>query len=147
MTWWRHSQYELRDNRICPKPKARLMSYHPWADYESGKRRPGESPPYLSLLNLLDEIRPEVRPESSGSPPFIDDMRSMVRWSFREPLPAVTQWAQQSVHGRITALSQKAPPAMSERAIRRVLEWTDCHGLLGILPQRLLLLQGRTLPG
>jgi len=114
MAWWRYSQYELRGGHICPKPKARFESYDPWADYESSKLRAGESPPYLSLLNLLEEIRGDVRVDKSGQT--------------RSPLKVD---------------SVQAP----ERAIRRILEWTNHYGLLGILPQRVLLVQNSPVRG
>lgn len=42
------------------------------------------------------------------------------------------------------ALSAPVIHAISERALRRVLEWTAQYGLLGVLPHRSLLLQSRT---
>ena len=75
MGWWKYSAYEIRHKRICPKPGASLEGYEPWAEYELNKSKARESPPYVSLLNLLNEIRPEVRFEkSTGMPPVPEDI-------------------------------------------------------------------------
>lgn len=86
MSWWRFSGYEIRDKRICPKPEARLEAYDPWADYERGKTRAGESPPYLSLLNLIDEVLPEVTFVGSVSPAL------QRRWIENWDTPLVAGW-------------------------------------------------------
>src|SRR5580658_6848198 len=131
MPWCRYSQYEVRERRICPKPNARLESYDPWADYETGKQKAGDSPPYLSLLNLLNEIRPEVHfeteqglrlhPALSEIPEEdldFEDGSGVFLACYRNPFAQGAAW--------------RAPPIQaSERAIRRILEWTNHYGLLG----------------
>lgn len=155
MPWWRYSRYEVHDGRICPRPKARLESYDPWIEYENGKRRAGEPPPYLSLLNLLDEIRPEVhlerRPWASEfwqKSPHLREQRFfetlpsplfLPGGKYGQRVPGQRPWRVQPFLNAPTRPFRLAE--MSERAIKRVLEWTEQHGLLGILPHRVLLLQ------
>src|SRR5436190_5930019 len=139
MAWWKYSRYEVRDERICPRPKARLKSYDPWAEYESAKRNTGESPPYVSLLNLLKEIQPDVflqePADTIPSPPFLNHpTRGLLVRNYHNRLSTLPKYA------------RKVPSIQfSERAIKRILEWTDHYGLLGILPQRILLLQAPAL--
>jgi hypothetical protein len=66
--WWRFSRYEIKDGYIRPALDAELVSYDPWVDYRDSwvfdpdsatplQEKRKNKPPYISLLNLLDEIR------------------------------------------------------------------------------------------
>src|SRR5437868_1651070 len=66
--WWRFSQYELKDEYICPASDARLELYDPWQPYRDSweydpdsatpwKEKREQNPPYLSLIALADELK------------------------------------------------------------------------------------------
>ena len=60
--WWRCSRYEIVDGRICPVRGSTVKEYDPWERF-TDPVADVRSEPYLSLLNLLAELR-ERRPES-----------------------------------------------------------------------------------
>jgi hypothetical protein len=131
MGWWRYSRYEILQQRICPCPGASLEPYDLWDEYERSLTRAGESPPYISLLNLLGDIRSEVvfEREKRRLPPSPTDPR-LSRHLLDLPFDrSVMEYG-------IPVLR-----SINERALKRVLEWTGHYGLLGILRQRVLMAQ------
>jgi hypothetical protein len=131
MGWWRYSKYEIEQQRICPSRGGRLERYDPWAEYELGKKRVGESPPYLSLVNMLDEIRQDITiANSTGMPPFPTDPKHP---------------PQLRIPTYVNTFGSGGPflQSISERAVKRILDWSSRFGLLGVLPQRVLMLQQR----
>jgi hypothetical protein len=88
----------------------------------------GESPPYISLLNLVDEIRPEIvleNPIDIGPVTTIPFDGVWLPPLYSTPLPDAAPAVQ----------------SISERARKRILEWSESYGLLGIFHQRVLFFQ------
>jgi predicted nucleic acid-binding Zn ribbon protein len=54
--WFRFSRYDLRHGRIRPAHGSQMEIYRPWAEYESSRRLTLGTPPYMSLVNFVEEL-------------------------------------------------------------------------------------------
>jgi len=61
--WWRFDRYELRGGYVRPAPGAKLEVYNLWEEYFDTQRK--DTPPYHSLLNLIDRMDIRLANESS----------------------------------------------------------------------------------
>lgn len=85
--WWRFSEYELKDEYICPTPGAKLELYDPWQlyrdswEYDPDSATPfaekrQKDPPYISLFDLVEEMEP-----SSDSVPINKrSVEKLLKW-------------------------------------------------------------------
>jgi hypothetical protein len=72
--WWKASGYEIRKNRIVPRPRATITTYDPWADGVEPPPRGAKSSerrPYTTLVDLVDSFA--FAPESDGAVAGLDD--------------------------------------------------------------------------
>jgi hypothetical protein len=69
--WWRYDRYEIRDGFIQPAKGAVLIPYDPWEKYRMASvsaptaegnlpKRRTQTPPYVSLLKLLDDVKLKI---------------------------------------------------------------------------------------
>lgn len=54
--WWRFTDYEIRDNYICPVDGALVEEYDPWSGHSSARSASRTEPPYQQFLELVDRI-------------------------------------------------------------------------------------------
>ena len=54
--WWRFDHYEIQDGFIKPGAKASLAEFDPWLAYETRAEGHIDIPPYLELVNLVQEL-------------------------------------------------------------------------------------------
>jgi hypothetical protein len=111
--WWRFNRYVTKDGYIRPAPNAKLEIYDPWKSYRESwvddpdsatpfQEKRQTSPPYISLLSLLEEI--DFAP--SGDPTS-------------KSAEKITDWC--SEYGLLGMLSQKV--LMVSMALRWMSEW------------------------
>jgi hypothetical protein len=94
---YKYSQYELFNRTLRPAKGATLTTFNSWDIYEDSRSRKWDQPPYMSLVNLVNELRLELR----------------------------------SVDHRIDP--SQAVNLISDKSCRRILEWTNRFGLLGLI--------------
>jgi hypothetical protein len=54
--WWRFDRYEIQDDFIRPRAKAKLAEFDPWRAYRTRAKGHIGVPPYLELVNLVQEL-------------------------------------------------------------------------------------------
>jgi hypothetical protein len=94
---YRYSQYELFNRTLRPAKGATLTRFNPWDIYENSQKRKWDQPPYMSLVNLANELRLELRSSDRRVDP------------------------------------RQAVNLISDESCRRILEWTNRFGLLGLI--------------
>src|ERR1022692_483884 len=94
---YKYSQYELFNRTLRPAKGATLTTFNSWDIYEDSRSRKWDQPPYMSLVNLVNELRLELR----------------------------------SVDHRVDP--RQAVNLISDKSCRRILEWTNRFGLLGLI--------------
>ena len=64
--WCRFSRYVLLDGRIRPAADATPEWYDPWERYWLSRKPAGPTPPYQSLIGLVESLSAAIRPEDEN---------------------------------------------------------------------------------
>ncbi|HUS98511.1 MAG TPA: hypothetical protein VMX97_17430, partial [Hyphomicrobiaceae bacterium] len=64
--WWRFGSYKVQDGLIRPAKDAALERYDPWAAFRTARSEPDTQSPYVSLINLHQDL--EFRPRPGPGP-------------------------------------------------------------------------------
>ena len=64
--WWRFDSYEVREGFIRPAKNATPERYDPWAAFRNARSEPDTHSPYVSLINLHQDL--EFRPRPGPGP-------------------------------------------------------------------------------
>lgn len=111
-TWWRFSEYEVRDGYILPAAGAQLSASRPWDGYWDREKKRDDQPPYQSLAALLDKF--EV---SDGGEPLLT----------QGAIDAVLSWVND--YGLLGVLLQESRTVFFEPMVRM-----DCGDLSPAAP-------------
>lgn len=79
--WWRFDRYEFFQGFIRPARNARLIPYDPWAAYRQTRTNRKElTPPYVTLLHLLHELKKELRTRGDSPGFTARGETALLRW-------------------------------------------------------------------
>ena len=94
--WWRFTRYEVRDDFIRPAQGAQLLEWNPWTDHLKLAGEAGlVQPPYLSLLRLLEKLRPPKIGRSLDLSP--EDQTLICEWCAKHGLLGILSHRVQAI--------------------------------------------------